>query len=76
MEDKPVNADAVDEVFDTEFGPTPGIRVTCRKCGHVVEAMGDPEMTGPECMELLMAECPRGETNLYNIWWIDLSSLV
>jgi hypothetical protein len=43
----------------------PGVRVTCRGCGHVVESFGQRGRSLRRCLKALEEECPREETNTY-----------
>lgn len=49
------------------------VRVTCTRCGHKAEAIGDTSAGLRQCFELLRAQCPRHETNFYT--WEDEPNL-
>ena len=45
----------------------PGVRVTCSRCDHVVEAFGTGEGSLRRCGALLREECPNNEANFYKV---------
>jgi len=46
---------------------TPGLAVTCRKCGHTVEVYGTEGPSMRRAGVMLRDECPRGLKNFYEV---------
>lgn len=51
--------------LDGKYGPVDGVRLTCSKCGHEVEAFGTGPSSIRRCLAMLREECPEGERNFY-----------
>lgn len=43
----------------------PGVRATCKRCGHTTESFGDGEKSVARCLVLMRKECPEEEENFY-----------
>ena len=56
------------EQVETENGyPVDGYRVTCTRCGHSVEVCGVPQASMRRGAVMLKDECPRRESNFYEL---------
>lgn len=53
------------EVPDEEGTYAPGVVVTCQRCQHTAECLGDGSSSLEKCFAALKAECPRHEANNY-----------
>lgn len=58
----------VNEVdLDGDYGSVPGVEVVCDECGHVEESYGTDGASLRRCAYLLRENCPRGESNYYEV---------
>ena len=62
----------IDEVeVEGDYGPVPGLTVTCKACGHTVEVFGTSEASARRGAVMLAEGCPRGvgRRNFYVADW-------
>jgi hypothetical protein len=64
-----VNVEIEEDEFDGDHTTVAGLRVTCPRCGHEVEVFGTDERSAKRGAVMLREECPRGESNFYNVDW-------
>jgi hypothetical protein len=56
----------VEEIeLEGDYGPVPGVCVTCTRCDHQVEAFGASARSVRYCLVVLREECPNDESNYY-----------
>lgn len=53
--------------LDGDFATVEGVEVTCDRCGHSEESFGTDEPSLKRCAHLLRENCPRGESNYYEV---------
>ena len=53
------------DVEDDRGNLRPGVVVTCGRCKHAVESLGQTDRSIRRCFALLREECPEGEENYY-----------
>lgn len=53
--------------LDGDYGSVEGIEVTCGRCGHSQESFGTSGASFRRCAALLVQNCPRGESNFYEV---------
>ncbi|WP_458211011.1 hypothetical protein [Haladaptatus sp. NG-SE-30] len=47
--------------------PTPGVAVTCSRCGNEQESYGTHRRSVKRCLVLLNETCPEDENNFYEV---------
>lgn len=52
---------------DGDYGSVDGVEVTCSRCGHSEQSAGTHEGSLRRCTFLLRENCPRGESNFYDV---------
>lgn len=59
------------EIYETttegDYGEVPCLDLTCTRCGHSVEVYGTEEASAKRGALMLREECPRGESNFYDV---------
>lgn len=53
--------------LDGDYGTVEGVEVTCDRCGHSEESFGTGDGSLKRCAFLLRENCPRGESNYYEV---------
>lgn len=53
--------------LDGDYGTVEGVEVTCDRCGHSEESYGTDEPSLRRCAHLLRENCPRAESNFYEV---------
>lgn len=56
-----------DEIESDSGHPTPGLHLTCARCGHEVAVFGTGESSAKRGAYILRQECPNGESNFYDV---------
>ena len=53
--------------LDGDYGTIEGVELTCDRCGHSEESLGTSDASIQRCAILLRENCPRRETNFYEV---------
>jgi hypothetical protein len=65
-----VAVDIREEEVEGDYGPCDGLCVTCERCGYSVVVLGTEIGSSRYAATRLRDECPKSESNLYEVdWW-------
>jgi hypothetical protein len=53
--------------FEGDYGQVHGLGLVCERCGHKVEVAGTGDASARRGAQMLRDECPKGESNYYDV---------
>jgi hypothetical protein len=66
-----VNVDIHHTDVEGGYGEVDGLCLVCERCGHEVEVAGTGGASARRGAQMLRDECPKGESNYYNVDYWD-----